>query len=855
MLESDNIAPKKSKLEFLEMLDDRNPPIHDFFTGLVNRKLAGYKAIIQTGGKAGQSYFSHVMDIVMTIERLKNGGIIALTDPETRCLYLACVVHDMNKVPPYASTTKRYTEMMNETTVAAELTKLEADHFFPDWHDYLTDIVKIAELHQGSAAVTNVAMDLTRSAPRMRESRIKALGWIIQAADVLDMSHGLEERKHKLTFLATIHKAGLEKEWTFVSHRLSENRGLLTNLIHNQVVKHIRSKGGVDLLYYPEGVAYLLPKGIELDWSEADLTAVATLVKQRIAKLQSDELSQFIKPRPAGIKIDSAALESGAQPSELFEVVMSIVLRKSYKAEWIEARDTNVRGDLAAALDKPGLEDSLKTLVVETLERANVVPTNEESLRRGELLAAYRNYLEDHLRERLGKALPWDRVYTLFGLPPERKPFYDLIDAFRRGYFLASELSMSLDDMHAAILEDLQSLQPSDDEEDAPQLKDKPEPAKRRGKQADPEDAAPADSIASYLMGNLSVSGGKMTAGQLSGELRRYVSQNHKQCSNCSTRSITQEWMAANAPGNIGVQSFSNRLEGGSPREPKRNICAICRTQFILEKLAWKGHRDKQGSEQTTFYLHLFPYSFFTETLLTAWFGLAERLRNMEIEAFFVRAEHYFRDWVADAQSDTPPLIQSAPASWGVAVPQLAESLGNTPVLPVQAKGQNYGEQFVQALETAAILARFLGCRVLMSRTPVPLLTLTGSENLVVDGMPRNMSWLVEGGKNRGRQQGNNAQTGLGSSTTLSGDDFKALMKRLSHLHKLRDELWFMDYKGSIVHDLAAVAADDELSLYSEADRIMERKLSKAGSKGSPELQAIEMSRRMLPWLDGLRSE
>src|SRR5258708_23726411 len=31
-----------------------------------------------------------------------------------------------------------------------------------------------------------------------------------------------------------------------------------------------------------------------------------------------------------------------------------------------------------------------------------------------------------------------------------------------------------------------------------------------------------------------------------------------------------EEWMAGQVPGNIGVQSFSNRLEGGSKYEPKR---------------------------------------------------------------------------------------------------------------------------------------------------------------------------------------------------------------------------------------------------------------------------------------------
>ena len=75
--------------------------------------------------------------------------------------------------------------------------------------------------------------------------------------------------------------------------------------------------------------------------------------------------------------------------------------------------------------------------------------------------------------------------------------------------------------------------------------------------------------------------------------------------------------MAANAPGSVGVQSFSNRLVGGSSREPKRNICAVCRVQFILEKLAWSTHRDKHGGDYTTFYFHFYPYSFFTEPLFT----------------------------------------------------------------------------------------------------------------------------------------------------------------------------------------------------------------------------------------------
>ncbi len=84
--------------------------------------------------------------------------------------------------------------------------------------------------------------------------------------------------------------------------------------------------------------------------------------------------------------------------------------------------------------------------------------------------------------------------------------------------------------------------------------------------------------------------------------------------------------MSIQVPPNIGVQSFSNRLEAGSLRDPKRNVCDICRTQFILEKLAWRSHRDKQGSEQVTFYLHLFPYSYYTQPMLQAWWQSIEKV-------------------------------------------------------------------------------------------------------------------------------------------------------------------------------------------------------------------------------------
>src|SRR5260370_37815706 len=102
--------------------------------------------------------------------------------------------------------------------------------------------------------------------------------------------------------------------------------------------------------------------------------------------------------------------------------------------------------------------------------------------------------------------------------------------------------------------------------------------------------------------------------------LRQYASKRqYEQCCHCGAALKASEWISVQVPKSIGVQIFSNRLEGGSPREPKRNVSAVCRAQYILEKLAWRSHGDRQGAKQVPFYLHLFPYAFFTQQLLRAW--------------------------------------------------------------------------------------------------------------------------------------------------------------------------------------------------------------------------------------------
>ncbi|HXL36086.1 MAG TPA: hypothetical protein VN954_02665, partial [Ktedonobacteraceae bacterium] len=489
---------------------------------------------------------------------------------------------------------------------------------------------------------------------------------------------------------------------------------------------------------------------------------------------------------------------------------------------------------------------------ISLLKQSDLISPEESVLKRGEFVSAYRKFLEDHRSDQL-KALKedaWLRIYHLFALPESQCNIYQLIDPFRRGYFLARDLpGIDIKDMMVMALQDLAEL-----EQQARQAlsNKKAKHIANNGSTAEAKTlqeelvAAPAHSeyLVDYLKRNLEVWDSR--AGQSSSakpilvedfvdSLRQYANPKrvHAQCCHCGSPLKASEWMAIQVPSNMGVQSFSNRLEGGSLRDPKRNVCDVCRMQFILEKLAWRSHGDKQGSEQVTFYLHLFPYAFFTKPLLEDWWERVETLGDSDHTAFFINVGEYFRH--ADQSQKAGEIPGFATNTNGIGKPALSEALSNTPILPIIAPGDNYGLQFMLALEKAIVLVRWFECRAILSRSPVPPLNLANErvDNepavLMIEGMPRNISWLLP-------------------QTILHRQHLdNELCTKLNLLYRIVARLY---YKGgefdAIPHDLAVAAVDDSLALYFEADRLIEKTAEKCNA--SPE----QLTRDIAPLLEQL---
>jgi CRISPR-associated protein Csc3 len=848
----------------------------DYLAKVANGKMRSYKQIIHDRGeKQGQSYYGHVIDLTSVANQLRPA--LDLTAAEMRCVLLALTIHDMNKIPPYNKRADgrdaKYADAATEEHIREELERLDIADFFPQWRDYLLDIVVLAHFHQESATGTVLVIDNRKITQcRLPQERMKGpLKFLMKAVDKADNSHsGDYADRHEMhlrdVVLQHINAAMPERQYRFMGHRLAELRGLFTNVIHNQIVEYFRETYGeqacIDLLYYPEGVNYLLDRTVALIWNEQTLRAVAARIHRRLAEMQLDALTQFIKAKPAGIAVDDAAINSGATAEQIFEVIGSIVRRKVYRAEWVAERNTNARNDLEEALAKTGIDAPLKEQILTLLNgEAALIPANEMMLKRGEFASAYRKFLEDHRADQL-KALKedaWMRVYRLFGLPDASYALYSLIDPYRRGYFLAKDIALEIEEMEDAALADLAELEY---QASAASSARKGKAGKKDKTQEDVADEgipiADLDSayLVDYLKRNLEVwdsqSGQSLLArpvGMLDFQehLRQYSSlkQQHKQCCHCGSPLPAREWMSVQVPANISVQSFSNRLEGGSKYEPKRNVCDTCRMQFILEKLAWRSHGDKQGAKQSTFYLHLFPFAFFTKTQLHAWWRSIDHLRDSDHTAFLIDTKKYFRD--VESGTGTADIQGYRTSINGLGLPVFSEIVSNTPVLPIIAPGENYGLQFLLALEKAVVLSRWFECRIILSRSPVPPLNLSHQSLagkpvvLMVEGMPRNMSWLLP-------------------TTNLDPDGIAKLYETLGHLHHIADTLY---YRGSdtdsIIHSFAAAAADDPLALYYEADRLIEQKIAQEKSSrtqpSSPEQQAIFLSRQVAPLLHTLANQ
>ncbi len=796
------MAKQKSEIEnllFTLGIDSETGDIfQNYMDKIANRKLRTYQEIIQYGAKAGESLYLHILNGICVLERLR--PILDLGDLEVQVLFSAFSVHDLNKLEEFQETRRSFNYLANTANISSVLTELEMGHFFPEWQDYLKDIEVLVRSHSRFHNTYGETLDLNYDPYSLDKDRLlNDLVPIIRAVDVIDLSKTLEERAKKWDFLLEINSI-CDIQYKFVYHKVSEQRGILTNLIHNEIVRYLESeKGLLPLLYYPDGVAYLVDRERDIRITTDEISEIGSAVVRNIESKTRGEFSEFIKNSSAGIKIDEKCIALGLSFAEIWNEVRNIISELKYVANAkVDDLNTKCRGRLEGSRDKLNDPDlnvveqqdgqlslfnpegtvGQGTLLNEILDaKTYLLPPDDDAIRLGELVRTYYIFLNKHFSKTVTDA--WLHIYRLLELPlnaedttyRERYALFDTL--YNRGYIIGRDLynaGRGFDEIYELIVQDgTQFLET---------LKTKS------------EFGLLADYVLKYVDFNFVAN----REWGFDTNLKRYIEDNHVQCSTCGSEFDTALWMKPDVPANIKVQQFSNRLEGGSSREPKRRVCSVCRTQYMLDKLCYNV-----GGSTATFFIHLYPISFFTEVFIRAFQRAQQNFQNPDFPSVFLKTDDALRNYQEKTQLELT--FKSSKVN-GNPLPKFSEALGNILTIPVNTPGNNHTENVLYAIENALLYQRFLGCRAVLTDSSIPLFSSDEFNHLFIDHIPPAFrGWLPDNNLN----------------SEMTQQAFDQLLK----LHTIRSKIGSFDADNLI--RLIRSLNYDALELYYVTHRMIKR--------------------------------
>ena len=801
------MAKQKSEDEMLLLSLGIGSDVDDLFRTyveeIVNGKLREYQEIIQWGAKAGQSLYLHILNGICVLERLR--PILNLEDTEVQVLFSAYSVHDLNKLNQFQDEKRSFNYLANAKNVSAALTNLEMERFFPEWQDYLKDIEVLVRAHSRFHNTYGETLDQRYNPYSLDKDRLlKYLIPVIRAMDVIDLSKTLEEQAKKRDFLIEINSVFDNIQYKFVYHKVSEQRGILTNLIHNEIAKYLESeKDLLPLLYYPDGVAYLVDRDRDVHITTDEIVAIGNRVVHNIESKTRGEFIKFIQGSPAGIKVNEKCIALGVSFAEIWNEVRNIISERKYIANAkVDTMNTKCRERLEGIRDKLG-EGTPNTEVTEighqdgqlslfkpegtigqgTLlnkildEETYLLLPDDEAIRLGELVRTYYIFLNKHFSETVADA--WLHIYGLLELPLNAEDTiyrerYELFNAlWDRGYIIGRDLHKTgreFDEIYELIVQDgtqfLETLQPES------------------------EFGLLVDYVLKYVDFNFVADRER----SFDTNLKQYVADNHVQCSTCGSEFDTALWMKPDVPANIKVQQFSNRLEGGSSREPKRRVCSVCRTQYMIDKLCYNV-----GGNTATFFIHLYPISFFTDIFIRAFQRAQQNFENPDFPSVFLKTDDALRNYQEKTQLE---LTFSRTKVNGNPLPKFSEAIGNILTIPVNTPGNNHTENILFAIENALLYQRFLGCRAVLTDSSIPLFSGNEFSHLFVDHIPSPFrGWL--------------------SDNNLNSDMTQQAFEQLLKLHSIRSKIGSID-----ADDLVRLIRSlnyDALELYYVTHRMIKR--------------------------------
>lgn len=743
----------------------QKPLIDDYLESVVRGGLRRYQTATQRGIRAGQDLYSHLTRGGLLLYSL--GSLLALDEQETRLLMAAFSIHDLNKL--YEPGDKGLRQLADNQVFLEHMIKVSGvAEFLPVWKEYVIDLKQLILGHGGHSTLAGEQLLARIPASRVGKERLQELTHLMRAVDVADLSRTFEESTFKAKFLLEINSVGV-KQLRWISHRLREHRGILSNIIHNKVTELLEEYGARSIMHYPEGTWYLVETTTVLPERDMLYDMVHRKVRQALGAMRSQDLSKIVVLTKDGVKVDTSLFSLGLSAEEIIGEITRQVFRRRFTPRDIESNREKCEGRFRR---KETTEFS-SYLLTHRLH----YPASEDSMRAGELLRALYNILNTHLSAEAteltsGLTDPWDMLYCLLDIDGSAlEPFDKLYD---RPFVLAGTLGQSYPTLEQKAQDIL---------------------ARLLDVRGETHRGTSEDFLLSYLTDILDVDCVPPPRATFDAYFHAYTSQNHRQCCYSAFVGQTGNWMSPEVPKGIVVQQFSNRLEGGTKREPKRNICPVCREQFFLEQMLFRSGGSKG------MYLHFFPDgglpAMYLETVKQR---LEDLARQADPDTFFLPTETS----LIEAGDDDTTLQLLAQKARGFAVPRRSEAIGNIISLSIcpgfDISGD--GARLLQSVEIGVRLAKFLGLRCLISESPIP--PLIPDQWLYIDTLPV-------------------ALQGFLGDQVLDWRGTEELLQRYTALRLVDREV--RTGFDSVAWELAWALGATPLEIFAVADRALERKL------------------------------
>ena len=267
-------------------VDPNDSVLMDYVEMVVPKMLEEY-TLCSAKGSTGwaynydQSMLAHILNgIFPTLTIVRSAGQ-SLNELEERLYLIAYSFHDIDKLEGIrdlsvsdAEKSKRFYSYLEEWG-----SKLHFDQFCPDYQEYRGDV---AYLILNTQKRYGVNLNLQSYDLRLPGRRRQYLRELCTASDLiayfLKNPSGFREQANVRESLVKLSGGKLE----FAYHKLAENRGMITNVINNALLRILRDQlDWKPFLFFPTGVTYLRERSSEEN-SLPTLTEIAEDVEKQL---------------------------------------------------------------------------------------------------------------------------------------------------------------------------------------------------------------------------------------------------------------------------------------------------------------------------------------------------------------------------------------------------------------------------------------------------------------------------------------------------------------------------------------------------------------------------------------------